>query len=96
MAVFYHSGIGAADTTEPVVDTVLGSHDRVLVLLNNQKVVGMITVTLTERERLAVLFELSGALETVNKSIAAGETVFVGEDEMLMLLIAKFQDHDTD
>lgn len=56
----------------------------------------MITVRLTERERLAVLFELSGALDTVEKSLAAGETVFAGEDEMLMLLIAKFQDHDND
>lgn len=56
----------------------------------------MITVQLTDRERLAVLFELNMALETVNESLANGDTSFVGEDEMLMLLIAKLQDHDSD
>ena len=51
-------------------------------------------VNLTNRERLAILFELNGALETVNQSLASGDDSFAGEDEMLMLLIAKLQDND--
>lgn len=51
-------------------------------------------IALTDRERLAILFELQGALETVNQSLASGDTSFAGEDEMLMLLIAKLQDND--
>ena len=56
----------------------------------------MVTVTLTDRERLAVLFELNQALEVVTESLESGDDSFAGEDEMLMLLIAKFQDHDSD
>lgn len=54
----------------------------------------MITVKLTEKERLAVLFELNGALETVKQSLSTGDMSFAGDDEMLTLLIAKFQDND--
>lgn len=52
------------------------------------------TIKLTNKERLAILFELNGALETVNASLATGDSSFAGEDEMLMLLIAKLQDND--
>lgn len=51
-------------------------------------------INLTDRERLAILFELNGALQVVNESLASGDSSFSGEDEMLMLLIAKLQDND--
>lgn len=51
-------------------------------------------VNLTDKERLAILFELYGALEVVNESLASGDDSFAGEDEMLMLLIAKLQDNE--
>lgn len=51
-------------------------------------------VNLTDKERLTILFELHSALEVVNESIAAGEDTFIGEDETLMLLIAKLQDNE--
>ena len=48
-------------------------------------------IEITERERLIILFELNGALETINQSLAAGETWFVGEDEDIMTLIEKLE-----
>jgi hypothetical protein len=51
-------------------------------------------VTLTEKERLIILFELNGALETINESLATGDTSFLGEDEAILLIIAKLQESE--
>lgn len=51
-------------------------------------------IELTERERLIILFELEGALESINRSLQEGVTDFAGDDESIMLLIAKLQDKE--
>lgn len=48
----------------------------------------MKTITLTDREAKALLFELNSALETVETGIKEGGD-FIGEDEILLGIIAK-------
>jgi hypothetical protein len=52
----------------------------------------MKTITFTESEITALIFEVRGAIEVINESLKGGDASFAGDDEILLAILQKLEE----